>query len=182
MVASSQHLVDECRIVAENCLYTAQAHFVLAVKAERQSRWLLIFPSIVAAISGILVAIGQPGWIGAFAAASGLVAGVASALGVDRKATIHKQAGNLMTALRHEARALCDTYWLELEHQQLFVEVRRINDKYNCLIQALEITDSASFEKARKRIKEGFFDPDFNRQKVGSQCQISQDSSNEHSA
>lgn len=159
--AASQHLIDECKTVAENCLYNAQAHFLLARKAELKAQLLLILPSIAAAISGFLTAIGLPGWIGAFAAVSGVVSGVASALGVDRKAASHKQAGNLMTALRHEARTLCDTYWRELPHEQFVSEVRRLNDRYNSLIQVLEATDSKAFEKARITIKQGIFEPDF---------------------
>ena len=158
---SKQHLVDECKTVAENCLYTAQAHFAMAEKATRQSRYLLIVPSGVSALAGILTSVGLPGWIGAFAAVSGLITGVSSAVGVDRKALSHKQAGNLFTALRHEARALYETYSLELPYEQFVAETRRINDRYNSLIQALETTDSAAFEVARQRIKAGYFKADF---------------------
>jgi hypothetical protein len=65
-----QHLINECKIVEENCLYTSQAHFVMADKAEFQARLFLIVPSCIAAISGILTAIGFPAWIGSFAAVS----------------------------------------------------------------------------------------------------------------
>jgi hypothetical protein len=156
-----QHLINECKIVEENCLYTSQAHFVMADKAEFQARLFLIVPSCIAAISGILTAIGFPAWIGSFAAVSGLVTGLASAFGVDRKAGLHKQAGNVLTALRHEARALHESYWREIPHEQFVAEVRRIHDRYNSLIQILETTDNAAFEEGRKKIKAGIFEPDF---------------------
>lgn len=154
------HLLQECATVQENCLYTAQAHFETANAATWRVRLLVIIPSCVAALAGILTAVGLPGWIGAFAAASGLVSAIAAALGADRKSSYHCQAGNVLTALRHEARALCATYSQDLTREQLAVEVRRINDRYNALIQALETPDPKAFQKARKRIKAGVFKSD----------------------
>jgi hypothetical protein len=147
-----QYLINECKIVEENCLYTSQAHFVMADKAEFQARLFLIVPSCIAAISGILTAIGFPAWIGSFSAVSGLVTGLASAFGVDRKAGLHKQAGNVLTALQHEARALHESYWREIPHEQFVAEVRRIHNRYNSLIQILETTDNSAFEEGRKKI------------------------------
>jgi hypothetical protein len=92
---------------------------------------------------------------------SGLVTGLASIFGVDRKAGLHKQAGNVLTALRHEDRALHESYWREIPHEQFVAEVRRIHDRYNLLIQILETTDNDAFEKGRKKIKAGIFEPDF---------------------
>ncbi|MBN3874509.1 MAG: SLATT domain-containing protein [Nostoc sp. JL33] len=161
--AQIQHLLNECKIIEENSLYTSQAHFQMANKAEFQARLFLIVPSCIAAVSGVLTAIGFPSWIGAFAAVSGLITGLASVFGVDRKAGAHKQAGNVLTALRHEARALHEAYWRELPHEQFVAEVRRIHDKYNSLIQTLETTDNAAFEEGRNRIKAGLFEPDFQK-------------------
>lgn len=161
---SVQHLINECKIVEENCLYTSQAHFAMADKAEFQARLFLIVPSCIAAVSGIFTAIGFPAWIGSFAAVSGLITGLASAFGVDRKAGAHKQAGNVLTALRHEARALYESYWREIPREQFVAEVRRIHDRHNSLIQILETTDNAAFEKGRKKIKAGIFEPDFPKQ------------------
>lgn len=161
--ASEGPLRDECRVIAENALYTAQAHYVLAERASFRAKILLLVPSIVAAASGLLVALGFPPWIGGFAALSGSVSGVASLLGVDREALDHKYAANLMTSLRHDARALADSYWLDLSHDELQVEVRRLHDRYNAYIQSLETTDKKSFEAARERIKRGTFEPDFRK-------------------
>jgi hypothetical protein len=160
-----QHLLDECKTIEENCLYSSQAHFSMADKAEFQSRLFLVVPSCVAALSGILTAIGFPSWIGSLAAVSGLISGLASIFGVDKKAGSHKQAGNILTALRHEARALHEAYWREIPREQLISEVRRIHDKYNSLIQMMETTDASAFEQGRKKIKSGLFEPDFRMKK-----------------
>lgn len=156
-----QHLLDECATVAENSLYTAQAHFVDAERATQWARLLFLIPSGIAAVAGMMTSFGLPGWIGAFAAASGLVTGVASALGADRKASAHVRAGNLFTALRHEARSLCEAYAKELSREQLVAEMRRLDDRYSWLIQTLEPTSPKAFEVARKRVKKGLFTMDF---------------------
>ena len=80
---------------------------------------------------------------------------------MDQAATVHRIAANQWTALREEARFLHETYAKELPHPQLIAEVRKIDDRYNTLCQALEPTDLKSFEAARKRIKSGRFSPDF---------------------
>jgi hypothetical protein len=151
--------------VAENSLYNAQAHFVLADSKEKQGTWLLIVPSIVAGICGLLTALGLPQWLGAFSAAGGLVATVAAALGIDRMPTIHRNAASQWTALRHEARSLNQTMFQELPHEQFLAEVRRIDDRYGALCQALPPTDRKSFETAREQIRAGAHEPDF-REKV----------------
>ncbi len=156
-----QHLINECKIVEENCLYTSQAHFSMANKAEFQSRLFLVVPSCIAALSGILISIGFPSWIGAFAAVSGLITGLASIFGVDKKAGVHKQAGNVLTALRHEARSLHEAYWREIPREQLVSEVKRIHDRYNSLIQMIETTGDSAFEEGREKIKAGLFEADF---------------------
>jgi hypothetical protein len=149
-----QSLLDECKTIAENCLYTATAHYILAAQAGWRARLFLLAPAAVAAVAGILTSVGLPGWIGAFAS-------VATFLGADRKEIAHKSAGNLFTCLRHEARALHETFHLSLPVDQFLAEVRRISDRYNCLVETTELTDDEAYEKARKKVKSGTFTPDF---------------------
>lgn len=155
-----EHLLRECSRIEGNCLYTAQAFFSRAEKAEKLSRLLLIVPSLLSAITGILAAVGLPSWLGAFAALGGVVTGIASALGVDRIAGEHRQVANRLTALRHEAISIREALWREISREQLVAEVRRLNDRYNWLIQGPLATDRESFTAARKLIKSGVFDPD----------------------
>jgi hypothetical protein len=159
------NLVQECETVAENSLYNAQAHFILADSKENRGRWLLIVPSSVAAICGLLTALGLPGWLGAFSAVGGLVVSIASILGVDKQPTSHRNAACQWTALRHEARSLSETFFKELPREQLLAEIRRIDDRYIALTQALEPTDRRSFEAARAQIQSGYHKPDFKRQR-----------------
>lgn len=156
-----QSLLDECKTIAENCLYTATTHYIMGGQAGWRARLFLLVPAGVAAVSGILTSVGLPGWIGAFACAAGLVSGVATFLGADRKEIAHKSAGNLFTCLRHEARSLNETFHLNLTNEQLLAEVRRLSDRYNCLVETTELTDDKAYEKARTKVKSGTFTPDF---------------------
>ena len=155
------NLIAECKTVAENSLYNAQAHYALADSKERRGRWLLIVPSAVAGICGLLTSIGLPSWLGAFSAVGGFFVTVAAALGVDKAPTAHRNAACQWTALRHEARALHETFATELPREQFLAEVRRIDDRYIALNQALPSTDRESFEAARDQIKSGTHDMDF---------------------
>jgi len=163
--AGSDHLIAECKTIAESSLYNAQAHFELAeiikTKAQMKARWLVIVPSAIAGVAGVLTAVGLPVWIGAFSAVGGFLASVYSAFGEEQSPIKHRIAANQWTGLRHEARALSETYFRELPHQQLLAEVRRIDDRYTTLCQALEPTDREAFDKARERVKSGVFNPDF---------------------
>jgi hypothetical protein len=157
-------LIQECQTVAENALYNAQAHYFLAGSKEMRGRLLLVFPSAVAGVAGLLTALGQPAWLGAFAAIGGFFVTVATILGVDREPTAHRNAACQWTALRHEARALCDTWATEWPREQFVADVRRIDDRYLALNQALPATDKNSFEAARKQIQSGTHKPDFKMQ------------------
>lgn len=155
------NLLHECQTVAENSLTNAQAHYILADSKERQGRWLLIAPSILAGLCGLLTAVGLASWLGAVSAAGGLVAGVAAALGIDKQPTAHRNAASQWTALRHEARSLHQTFFRELPREQFLAEVRRIDDRYNSLCQALPVTDKKSFEAAQKLVNTGAFEAGF---------------------
>src|SRR5947209_1175638 len=111
------NLLGECETVANNSLYNAQAHFILADSKERNGRWLLIAPSAVAAVCGVLTALGLPSWLGAFSALGGLIVSVAAICGLDKQPTAHLNAACQWTALRHEARSLCETYFKELPRE-----------------------------------------------------------------
>ncbi len=157
------YLVRECETIANNSLYNAESHYVLAESKEKKSVWIIALPSAVAGVCSLLTAVGFPIWLGAFGAAGGLVASVAAVLGVDKQSTAHRNAGSQWTALRHEARSLFQGMFKELPHGQFVAEVRRLSDRYNALCQTLPATDNESFDRARKRIHKGLHEPDSNQ-------------------
>jgi hypothetical protein len=161
MVKTSEHLQAACRRVEQDCLYTAQTHFEMASqKAKRAKGWLVLLPSFVSSISGLAVALGAPGWIGAFAAVSGVVTGVATFLGIDKDANAHELAGKLLTQLRHEARALCDTYSPDLPVDQFASQVLALQNRYGAFVASLPLTSDKAFERVRAKIKSGTFQYD----------------------
>jgi hypothetical protein len=176
MPDNMDHLIAECQTVAENSLYNAQTHFELADiikrRAEKKARWLVIVPSAVAGIAGVLTAVGLPAWVGAFSAVGGFLAAVYSAFGESESPVRHRLAANQWTSLRHEARALSETYFKELPHEQFLAEARRIDDRYTTLCQALEPTDKEAFDKARERVKSGLFVPDFREKETTASKQL----------
>jgi hypothetical protein len=176
MPDNMDHLIAECQTVAEDALYNAQTHFELADiikrRAAKKARWLVIVPSAVAAVAGVLTAVGLPAWIGAISAVGGFLAAVYSAFGETDSPVRHRLAANQWTSLRHEARALSETYFKELPHEQFLAEARRIDDRYTTLCQALEPTDKEAFDKARERVKSGLFVPDFREKEATASKQL----------
>lgn len=155
------HLLAACQRIEENCLYTGQTHFEMALqKGKRAKGWLVLLPSSISSISGLIVALGAPGWLGAFAAVSGLVSGVASFLGVDKEATAHETAGKLLTQLRHEVRALADTYSPDMPLEHFAAQVRALENRYGAFVASLPLTENKTFEKVRAKIKSGTFQYD----------------------
>lgn len=163
-----KHLLDECRTIEENSLYTAQAHYMSA-EGEGWKKWaLLVAPAFFSGVAGALVACGLPAWIGVIGAVLGGLGAIAGALGIDRDSGLHTNAGHIMTLIRHEARQLHEVFWRELSRPELKAEVRRLADKYNNLRLALPATSEGAFEKARERIQKGRFVPDFKQHTANS--------------
>jgi hypothetical protein len=165
-----QTLLDECRTIEENSAYTAQAHFEVCDDAGRMAKLLTIGPSIIGGLAAAFVGVGVPkslgeaNWLGLVAAVAAVMTGLASGLGVDKKATAHQSAGNVLTQLRHDARALRESFAHMMSDELLYADVRRLHDRYGMLIQVLEITDNKYFERSRRKIQAGWLEPDF-RQK-----------------
>lgn len=155
-------LKEECKQIEQDCLYTAQAHFVLAERYEKRMRRYIIWPAAAAAVFSLVSTIwpdklGPAGYVATLL--SGLAA-ISAGLGMERAVSAHKQAANLLTALRHEARRLHETWSTDLTPEQFAQEVRQLCERYDSYVVALEVTDKKAFEEARKLIKDGVFDPD----------------------
>jgi hypothetical protein len=62
----------------------------------RRPRLLLILPSAVAGVCGIVTAVGGPPWVGALSAVCGFLTAVASGLGVDKSRDCSPNSGKPM--------------------------------------------------------------------------------------
>lgn len=163
---SNEHLIKECMRIEEDSLYTAEAHYMLASEAKRTSFWVKFLPAVVAAVSGILVLRGYPDWLAWLAIISGAAFGLQAVLDPDRKANDYSIAGKEYTALKHEARALYQTFSHEMDHNAFALAVRILREKYNALVRHTPQTTIKAFEEGRKRIKAGRHTPDFEEKEL----------------
>jgi len=158
---NNEHLIKECMRIEDDSKYTAEAHYILASKTKTIGFWVKIVPAAVAAVSGILVLSGCPTWVAWLAILSGAAFALQSILNPDQKANDYSTAGKEYTALKHEARALYQTFSKEISKPDFTVAVRLLREKYNFLVKHTPQTTEKAFEKGRKRIKAGRHTPDF---------------------
>jgi len=160
----NDHLIKECMQIEDDCLYTAETHYIIAAKAGRTGFWVKLIPAIAAAGSGAAVLSGAPAWIAWFAVVSGVAFALQSILNPDKKHDEHSQAGKCYTALKHESRALYKTFYKEIDHDSFSVMVRILRERYNMIAKLTPQTTVKDFEEARNRIKAGRHVPDFEEQ------------------
>ena len=158
------HLIKECMQIEDDCLYTAETHYIIAAKADRIGFWVKLIPAIAAAGSGAAVLSGAPNWVAWFAIISGVAFALQSILNPDKKQGEHSQAGKSYTALKHESRALYQTFYKEMDYNSLSVMVRILRERYNLIVKLTPQTTIEAFEAGRKRIKAGRHKPDFEKQ------------------
>jgi hypothetical protein len=153
--------LNECKIIKDNCEYTAEAHHIIAARNERMSIGFQLVPAIIATLSGILV-VGMvvPIWWGWLTVLSAVITAVASILNPLRVYYDHLNAAKNFTALKQEARALKDVFGSDMKDEVFFTAVKNLHDKYNSLIKFVPPTDEKSFNKGRERIKKGVHEPD----------------------
>ncbi len=158
---NDEHLIKECMRIEEDSLYTAETHYIIADGAGTVSFWVKFIPALAAAISGLLLLSGLPNWIAWFSVIAGVAFALQSILNPDKKREEHSQAGKLYTALKHEGRALYQTFVKEMDHESFAVTVRILRERYNMIAKLTPQTTIKAFEKARERIKAGRHTPDF---------------------
>jgi hypothetical protein len=152
---------DECKQIQQNCTYTAEAHYHLAIWNRVVAYLFQIVPAAVAAITGILVAANaEPTswlWVTVIASVISVVAGI---LEPNKKYQEHLNAGRQFTALKHDARFLHEAKGDQMTDEAFCVAVENLHDKYNELLKNVPPTGNLSFEKARKVVGRGIHEPD----------------------
>ncbi len=164
-----EHLIKECMQIVDDSLYTAEAHYILASKANQISFWVKLIPALAAAVSGIAVLSGAPNWVAWFSVISGVAFALQSILSPDKKKEEHTSAAKCYTSLKHEANALHSTFSKEMSREEFSVMVRILRDRYNMVAKLTPQTTIKAFEEGRKRIKAGIHIPDFEEQESESE-------------
>ncbi|MFF8432682.1 MULTISPECIES: hypothetical protein [Streptomyces] len=141
--------------IQENCLYSAQAYFEAAKRAEFWGRLMVFLPACVAALSGFMSAMNKtPTW-GAVSAVAGAVAATASFLGTTKKAADFQSSARSYTALRHNvhvemALLSTDRDWAEAQST-----LRSLNSSYVQIVSTDIPVPNRAFGVARNRIQQG---------------------------
>ncbi|MFZ5437463.1 MAG: SLATT domain-containing protein [Patescibacteria group bacterium] len=155
-------LLQQCEVIRQNSMYTAEAHHIIASDKSKWSFWLEVVPSIASAVAISVLVVGEqvPGWVGYVAIATAAVSAVNSVLDPKSAYYTHLNAAKLFTLLKNEAQSLKDTFSAEMTEQELHLAVEKLQSKYDAVVIATPPTDDKSFEKAQKRIKQGVHNPD----------------------
>ena len=161
---NNDHLITECRRIEDDCLYTAETHYIIAAGAGTVSFWVKFIPALAAAASGAALLSGAPNWVAWFSVISGVAFALQSILNPDKKREEHSQAGKCYTSLKHEARALYQTFYKGMDHNSFSVMVQILRERYNMIVKLTPQTTIEAFEEGRKRIKAGRHTPDFEEQ------------------
>lgn len=152
---------DECSRIEENATYTAETHHILA---KRQMRWFKIFqlvPAIATAFLSSLV-VGQigPHCLSIVALIAAIVTAIGTVMNPQRSYFEHLDAAKAFTMIKHDARALRDTFGPDAPDRENESCVRGLHDRYNDLTRLSPPTEDWAFEEARKRIQRGVHQPD----------------------
>ncbi|MBE9551496.1 MAG: SLATT domain-containing protein [Proteobacteria bacterium] len=158
---NTDHLINECRRIEDDCLYTAEAHYIIAADAGTVSFWIKLIPALAAAVSGAALLAGAPNWIAWFSVIAGVAFALQSIMNPDKKREEHSRAGKSYTALKHESRGLYQTFYKEMDRNSFSVMVRILRERYNMIAKMTPQTTTKAFEEGRQRIKAGRHTPDF---------------------
>jgi hypothetical protein len=152
---------DECRQIQQNCTYTAETHFQIALWNRSLASIFQMVPAIIAAVTSSLVAanIKPVSWLWATVIAS-VVSAVATVLDPNRRYQDHLNAGKNFTALKHDARFLHEAKSQNMSDDAFAIAVGHLHEKYNDLVKITPPTDGKFFERARKVVGVGIHAPD----------------------
>ena len=152
---------NECKQIKQNAEYTAEAHHIIAGRFKRQAFWLQLIPAIVAAGTSTLVAGGfAPSSLLLLTVISSVVTAVANVIGPRQKSDEHRAAAVNFTLMKHESRALHETFSVRMSDEVFAGQVELLHKHYNSLVRISPQTDEEAFTQAQQRIQKGIHDPD----------------------
>jgi hypothetical protein len=157
----NEHLVLECKKMEEDALYTAETHFQMAYNHKQVSFWVRFIPALVTGISGTLIILGFPNWVGWLSIIGAIAIAFGNIQGAERSMKEHTEIAKKFKTIQHTARYLYKTKQYLISVEEFFEEVDSLRKETNELILVAPQTSDKYFYKARKKIKEGIHIPDF---------------------
>ncbi|QDY77746.1 hypothetical protein [Streptomyces qinzhouensis] len=145
----------ELERLSEGCLYSAQAYFEAAKRAEFWGRLMIFLPACISAVAGFMSALRKEEVWGAISAVSGSVAATAAFLGTTKKAADFQLSARSYTILRH--RLILESRILSIgdDLQESQEKLRSLGDAYMQIVANDVPVPNRSFSLARKRIHQG---------------------------
>ena len=162
---SNEHLITECKRIEEDSMYNAETHHQIAASAKKNAFYIKFIPAVFAALSGILILLGVPTVVAWLSVLSGFILAIASVLDPDRKKNDNIKTAKDYTALKHDSRALYQTFSKEMSPSEFYISTRLLCERYNNIVNGSPETDDRAFEKARNKIRAGRHTPDFEEKK-----------------
>lgn len=149
----------ECQKIFDNCLFTAEAHHIIALKNRNLQRWLQVFPAVVAALSGTLTLSGSATtFFQILTAMAAVVAAITTVLDPAKQYEQHVAAAKAFTILKQDSDSLRVSFGPHMDSSDLAASLKILHDRYNDLVLAAPPTEEKAFEEARQRIKAGVHD------------------------
>ncbi len=153
--------IEECKIISQNCNYTAEAHHNMAANEKNKSIWLEIVPAICAALTSTLVAAGYAKTeLLLLTIISAVISAVSSILNPGKSHQAQLTAAKNFTALKHDARFFWEAEANSISDDAFALSVRQLHNRYNELVKTSPTTTKDSFSKGRKTIQAGIHDLD----------------------
>jgi len=157
-----QNLINECKQIEEDSLYTAEVHYIIGHKQKVKAFWFKFIPVLITLGTSLALLSGAPNWVTWITFFSALITITNILLEPEKESKNHFIAAQNFTILKHEARSLYETFKDFMDEKDFYYEVRRIRDKYNLCAKLTPPTDDENaWEKARQNIKKGYHIPDF---------------------
>lgn len=149
-------LITECKKIEEDCLYTAEVHYMISSKFKKQAFWNQFIPIFITILSIIALLNGYPDWLKWITLLSSIVTMINLLNEPDKKSKEHLFAGKFFTVLKHEARTAHECYKDYSTVEEFLFETKKMRDRYNTLVYFTPMTDNEkAWKKAQERIKSG---------------------------
>src|SRR5262245_39641923 len=114
-----EQYTNECKQIKRNSEYTAEAHYIMAGRFKKQAFWLQVIQAIIAAGTiALIAAVIAPSSFLLLTVIASVMTAVANVIGPKEKSDEHRSAGINFTVLKHEARALHETFSVRMSDEE----------------------------------------------------------------
>src|SRR5438132_180780 len=97
--------IEECKIIQQNCTYSAETHHLMAVHQRKLALWFQLVPTVLAATTSSLTAAGVPGNVlPIITLLSAVAAAVTAVVNPNKQYEEHLSAAKGFTVIKHDAR------------------------------------------------------------------------------